>query len=251
MQTTLKTTFGLLVCGLTFGLAHTSIASSDEPNYRAFTLTAEGGTTGLGGSASWRFSDNFGVRGGVNFFSHTFDEFNYSGSFSNGLAVTDQKFSVKLKLMSEPIALDIYPSSESSFRVSLGVLVNQNKFSGSAQTNGLANTTFSINGNPYTQSGFPDGLQVEVKQQSLSPYVSVGGSFYFSKSRRWALGWEAGVAYTGSPDVTLSAPNHDQAFDIGPTPISDDLSAESKKIEKDAKKYQFYPIIKIGVSYSF
>jgi hypothetical protein len=55
MQTTMKKIIGLLVGGLVFGATH--LTAADEPNYRPFTISAEGGTTGLGGSASWRFSD--------------------------------------------------------------------------------------------------------------------------------------------------------------------------------------------------
>jgi hypothetical protein len=237
-----------LVCGLVLGFAHVATAATDEPNYRAVTIGVDAGTTGFGGSASWRFSDNFGVRGGVNYFSLETDEFTYSGSMTNGAAVTDQKYKVDLRFMSEPLALDYYPSAKSSLRISFGVLINQNKFTGTATTNGLPNTTFTINDQPYVQSGFPGGLQLEVKQQLLSPYLSVGGSIYLDKSRHWAVSGELGVAYTGSPKVSLTAPNHDVAFDPN---ISSDLEAEEKKIQKDADKYKFYPIVKIGVSYSF
>ena len=250
MQTTLKTTFGLLVCGLTFGLAHTAIASSDEPNYRAFTIGAEAGTTGLGGSASWRFSDNFGVRVGVNYFSHDTDEFTYTTGSTGPSPNTDQKYSVSLRLLSEPVALDFYPSAKSSFRVSLGVLINQNQFTANVANSGVSGSTFVFNGIDYLQSGFTNGVDLEIKQQTLSPYLSIGTSIYLDKARHWSLSGELGVAYTGSPKVSLSAPNHDAAFDQTPN-FSEDVSGEESKIEKDAEDYKFYPIVKIGVSYSF
>ena len=253
MQTINMKTIGLLVCGLVLGFAHNAAAAADEPNYRPFTIGVDAGTTGLGGSASWRFSDNFGVRGGVNYFSYDTDEFTYSGSMSNGAAVTDQKFNVSLRLMSEPLALDYYPSAKSSFRISLGVLINQNRFKGSVPTNGLPDTTFDVNDHPYFQSGMPGGLELEVKQMALSPYLSIGGSVYLDKSRHWSLSGELGVAYTGSPKISLTSPNYDPQNDNpgNPYTLSDDLNAEEKKIQKDADKYKFYPIVKIGVSYSF
>ena len=249
MQTTMKTTIGLLVCGLVFGATH--LTAADEPNYRPFTIGVDAGTTGFGGSASWRFSDNFGVRGGVNYFSFETDEFTYSGSMTNGAFPTDQKFNVDMRLMSEPLALDFYPSAKSSFRISLGVLINQNRFKGSAPTNGLPNTTFVVNDQPYLQAGMPGGLELEVKQMPLSPYLSIGGSFYLDKSRHWALSGELGVAYTGSPKVSLTSPNYDPSNDVAPFSLANDLKAEEESIKKDADKYKFYPIVKIGVSYSF
>lgn len=249
MQTTMKKTIGILVCSLVLGA--TQLTAADEPNYRAVTIGVDAGTTGFGGSASLRFSDHFGVRGGVNYFSYDTEEFTYSGSMTNGAAVTDKKFNVNLRLMSEPLALDYYPSAKSSFRISLGVLLNQNRFKGSVPTNGLPNTTFDVNDHPYFQSGMPGGLELEVKQMPISPYLSIGGSIYLDKSRHWSLSGELGVAYTGSPKVSLTSPNYDPNNDVGPFPLSESLNAEEESIKKDADKYKFYPIVKIGVSYSF
>lgn len=246
MQTSLKKTVGLLICGLV--LSATRMATADEPNYRAITVGGEAGTTGLGGSVSWRFSDNFGIRGGVNYFSYDTEEFTYTTK-PNGGASQDQKYDVTLRLLSEPIALDFYPSAKSAFRVSVGVLVNQNRFEATVKNSSVVNSTFTFNGVDYLQSAVGD-FDMEVEQQTLSPYLSIGTSFYLTKSKRWALSGELGVAYTGSPKVSLSAPNHDPALDLTPN-FSDDVSGEEAKIEKDAEDYKFYPIVKIGVSYSF
>ena len=248
MQKTTMKTIGLLVCGLVLGFAHNAAASAEEPNYRPFTIGVDAGTTGLGGSASWRFSDNFGIRGGVNYFSYDTDEFTYTTK-PTGVGSQDQKYNVTLRLLSEPIALDYYPSAKSAFHVSVGVLVNQNRFEATVKNSGVLNSTYTFNGVDYLQSAVGD-VDLEVKQQTLSPYLSVGTSFYFGKSKRWALSGELGVAYTGSPKVSLSAPNHDPALDLTPN-FSDDVSGEEAKVEKDAEDYQFYPIVKIGVSYSF
>ncbi len=246
MQTTMKTTIGLLVCSLVFGATH--LTAADEPNYRAVTIGVDAGTTGFGGSASLRFSDHFGVRGGVNYFSYDTDEFTYTTRDPGLSPAVDQKFKASVRLLSEPIALDYYPSAKSSFRVSLGVLINQNEFTANVQNSGVSGSSFVFNGVNYLQSGFTNGVDLEIKQQILSPYVSVGTSFYFGKSKRWALSGELGVAYTGSPKVTLSTPN--SAYN-GNQAYLDDVAAEEAKIEKEAEDYKFYPIVKIGVSYSF
>jgi hypothetical protein len=256
MQTLNKKTIGLLVCGLVLGFAHAATAATDEPNYRPFTISAEGGTTGLGGSASWRFSDNFGIRGGVNCFSYDTKELTYTTRAPGLSPDVDQKFDGTVRLLSEPLALDYYPSAKSSFRVSLGVLVNQNRFSATVKDSGVPDSLFVINGQGYFQSSLPE-LDLEVKQQSLSPYLSIGGSIYLDKGRRWSINGELGVAYTGSPKVSLTAPN---AVPIVGTPedqqlyndqLQANLNAEAKSVEKDAKDFKFYPIVKIGVSYSF
>ena len=246
MQTSNKKTIGLLICGLVLSAAR--MATADEPNYRAITVGAEAGTTGLGGSVSWRFSDNFGIRGGVHYFSYDTEEFTYTTK-PNGGASQEQKFDVTLRLLSEPLALDYYPSAKSAFHVSVGVLVNQNRFEATVKNSGVANSTYTFNGVDYLQSAVGD-FDMEAKQQTLSPYLSIGTSIYLDKARHWSLSGELGVAYTGSPKVSLSAPNHDPALDLTPN-FSEDVSGEERNIEKDAEDYKFYPIVKIGVSYSF
>ncbi len=260
MQTLNKKTIGLLVCGLVLGFAHAATAATDEPNYRPFTISAEGGTTGLGGSASWRFSDNFGFRGGVNYFSYDTKNFSYTTGIPSGGTASDsienQDFNVKLRLLSEPLALDFYPSEKSSFHFSFGVLINQNRFNATVKDSGIFDSTYIFNDVPFFQSSVGD-INLEVKQQVLSPYLSVGTAFYFTKSKRWALSGELGVAYTGSPRVSLSTPNSivdaNEAILVpgGFTTYGESLRAEEAKIQKDAEKYKFYPIVKIGVSYSF
>jgi hypothetical protein len=246
MQTTMKKTIGLLVYSLILGATH--LTAADEPNYRAFTIGVDAGTTGFGGSASWRFSDNFGIRGGVNYFSYDTEEFTYTTRAPGLSPAVDQKFDVSVRLLSEPIALDYYPSAKSSFRVSLGVLINQNQFTANAQNSGVAGSAFVFNGVDYLQSGFTNGVDIEIEQQILSPYLSVGGSIYLDKAKHWSLSGELGVAYTGSPKVTLSTPN--SAYN-GDLTYLENVAAEEAEIEKDAEDYKFYPIVKIGVSYSF
>lgn len=247
MQTSKKNTIGFLVCGLVFGFAH--LATAEEPDYRPFTISAEAGTTGLGGSVSWRFLDNFGVRGGVNYFSYDTEKYTYTTRAPGLSPAVDQKYDGTTRLLSEPIAVDFYPSAKSAFRISLGALVNQNRFNATVQADGVPGSAYVFNGVDYLQSAV-GSLDLEVKQQTLSPYLSVGTSIYLDKARHWSLSGELGVAYTGSSKASLTAPNHDIALD-GTPDFSNDLNAEAQSVQKDASKDKLYPIVKIGVSYSF
>src|SRR4051794_27218477 len=48
--------------------AATPAESGPPPLYRPWSVGAEAGSTGLGGSGSWRFADHFGVRAGFYYF---------------------------------------------------------------------------------------------------------------------------------------------------------------------------------------
>jgi hypothetical protein len=245
-QTTMKKIISLVQCGIVLSFAQlTAVGESADSR---LTIGAEAGTTGIGGSASWRLSERFGVRVGANYMPIDLKRFNLTTKPTGG-ATSDQDYDGELRLLSAPLALDFYPWADSPFRITAGVLVNQNRFTATVKNSGVGGSIFVFNGKDYLQSAVGD-FDLEVEQQTLSPYVSIGTSFYFGSKKKWALTGELGVAYTGSPKASLTAPNRDPALDLTPN-FSDDLAGEESKIEKDAEDYQFYPIVKIGVSFSF
>lgn len=215
----------VVVCGLALCSAPSALAAEKDVDYQPLSLTAEAGTTGLGGSLSWRFSDHLGIRGGANYFSYDHSD-----------EVEGIKYDANLRLQSFPLGIDLYPSKSSSLRITIGALLNQNRLSGKVPPG----TTVDINGTPYTTD-----LTMEAKQQEFSPFISIGGNIYFDSKKHVALGLELGVAYTGSPDVTLTHSGP-------PNPVLDaDIEAERAQIEEKAKDFKYYPIVKIGVTVSF
>lgn len=236
----MKRIFSLLGVALTClamnGSTHTAAAAeaSDAPDYRPFTLGVEASSTGPGLSADWRFAEHFGARVGVNgFFGASIDIGNRD--------IEGINYDTKLKLLSEPLALDIYPWKSSTFRVTVGIMLNQNEVEGEVpQDPVFGNTFITIGGNSYDSASIGN-LNMKLEQDLVAPYVSIGMTFYLDKHKHWSLGGELGVAYTGSPDVALST-------STGLVP-QQDLDAEAQQIEDGA--WQFYPIVKVSVNYSF
>jgi len=199
--------------------------SKATPTNRPFGIEAEGGTTGGGGEVTWRFVSHFGLRAGLDYFQHTFSS-----------TVQNVNYDLKVKLLSEPVALDWFPFRKSTFHISLGALINQNDITG---FNGNSQNVI-INGNSYTVPA--DALSMSLKQPAALPYASLGGTLYLGKQHRWSLGGEIGVAY-GRWDASFS----DSTFTISPA----DIAAEKNQIENEANKYPVWPIVKVGVGYSF
>ena len=87
-------------------------------SYQPFNLGAEVGTTGYGGTAGWRIANHFGVMGGMDYLSYTLNR-----------TINDVPYSAHLRLQSEYAALNLYPWRNSSFRLSLGqVLESARRF---------------------------------------------------------------------------------------------------------------------------
>ena len=191
--------------------------------YQPFTVGGEFGTTGYGGGANWRFSDHFGVGGA---FDYLYASYNHT--------IEGNGYNVNLKLQTEPVSLNWYPWKNHSFRFGVGALFNQNHSSGTATGNNL-----DLNGTTYSGT-----LNLDLKQQPVNPYLSIGGNLYFDKRHHVSLGGELGVFYTGEPRVTLTA-------NTVPPANPADVQGEINQITHYARYAQFWPVLKVSLNYSF
>lgn len=237
MKKRIMSLLGVVLTCITTNLGVQTAAAADAegvPDYRPFTLGVDASSTGPGVSADWRFTDHFGARAGVNgFFGASLDVGNHD--------IEGINYDTKVKLMSEPIALDIYPWKKSTFRITVGILLNQNEIEGVVPQDPVFGQTFiTIGGTSYDSASIGD-VNMKLEQPAVAPYVSIGMSFHLDKQKHWSVGGELGVAYTGTPDVTVSTSS-------GLVP-QQDLNAEAQQIEDGA--WKFYPIVKVSVNYSF
>jgi hypothetical protein len=200
-------------------------APSPAVAYQPFSLAAEAGTTGLGGTAGWRFADHFGLDGGMDYFSFTLNR-----------TISGIPYSAHLRMMSENAGLNLYPWKDHSFHISLGAYFNQNRLTGTATSDG----TLTVNGFlvPAGQS-----VKLEYQQQPVDPYVSIGGNVYFDKARHFSMGTELGAFYLGNPRVSVTNPS-------GTVPQSD-LNTYQQQAQHDLKKLPVWPVLKISFCYSF
>ena len=225
-------TLGLVLASLAFNSVSSLRAAEDEVKYQPFTLSADAGTLGFGAAARWRFSDHFGIRGGVNYFGYSQD----------GEDIEGASYNADFRLFSAPLSLDVYPWENRSFRVSIGALINQNQLKAISPSTGAG--TFVEIGGVLLDSGAVGDISLKVEQQTFSPFISVGGDFNLNRSKSLSLGIEIGVAYTGSPDVTLTRSN-------GPDAIDNQMAIERQQIEDKMEDFKFYPIVKVSLNFAF
>lgn len=199
--------------------------SSDVPPYRPLSLGVDVGTVGAGGSLSWRFLDNLGVQVGADYAS-------YSGSRT----IKEIDYTGNLQLLSEPLTVDVYPWTGSSFHVSLGAVLNE------FEVGGTASGALTINGTPYVGT-----VDLTIRQQLIDPYIGIGGNMvYFDHAHHWALTGALGAMYTGDPRVSLTGTSTPPAASLQPN-----LDVLRNEIHHDARYGEFWPVAKLGVSYSF
>src|SRR5437899_765247 len=88
-------------------------------------------------------------------------------------------------------------------------------------------------------------LNLRAKQDPVNPYLSIGGNFfYFDRAHHWSFGGELGVVYTGDPKVDLTRTG-------GPnTAIDAALAKEQAKVRDRIKDFKYWPVIKLGITFS-
>ena len=217
----------------TNGVETAELAKSPErPDYYPWTIGISGGTEGfIGGSAVWRFSDHVGARAG----------FGWTEWSRDGTSIAGITYDTKIRLMGEPLTLDIYPWKKHSFYIAFGWFFNQNQLTGTAGQDG----TIIIDGHPIAiQPG--RSISMKIEQQPVNPYLGIGGNFlYFDHAHHWALGGELGVIYTGDPKVSLSRSG-------APEPVLDAvLNGAQSRLQNYANQYKWLPLVALKLNFSF
>ena len=206
-------------------------AESTASSQPGIGLTLKAGTTGIGGDVTFGLSDNFNIRAGIGYFTWT--QKNVGGDAS------DQK-DAKLTLLDVPITLDWYPITGNGFRFSAGVLFNNN----TGELSASSGQSVSINGNDYLVSS----MSGKIDFNRIAPYIGIGYGNAADISSHWHFSSDLGVAFVGTPNIRLDATALDPTQQGA---LNNDVASQISKYQDDAKPFKFYPVISLGVSYTF
>lgn len=193
------------------------------------------GTLGYGVDLSSPFNDTFALRLNVN-----------GLSFTQTDSQDGTDFEGTLDLFTAGALIDYYPF-ENNFRFSSGLYYNGNGFTGSAKPS--AGSTVEIDGNTYTlgDTGDIGSLDSEVSFKSTAPYVGLGWG-NDAKDKGWGFTFDLGAMYHGSGTADLKANINNQTL---ANEIAADVEAEEQNIKADLEEFKFYPVLSLGVNYTF
>lgn len=197
-------------------------------------VSADVGTTGFGLHASLPLQTNLNARIGVNAASY-----NYSGSTS------DADYDLKLKLNTYDALLDWFPAAN-GFRVSGGLVYNNNRIDTVAKPKSGASYTF--NGNTYTaaQAGKING---SFDFRKTAPYLGIGWGNAVAQDKGWGFSSDLGVLFQGTPNSTLT--NSGCSAPVNCAQLAADVAAEKIKLDDKISNFKFYPVVRFGVTYKF
>lgn len=205
------------------------------------------GIEGAGFDVATPLGLKFNLRGSGSFFS-------YNASFNeDGIPITGD-----LKFRTVNTSLDYFPFNN-AFRISPGVtLYNGNQVSATAFIPG--NDTFTLNDvDYYSDPTNPvNGAASLSFGKKVAPSLTMGfGNMIPRKGGHWSVPFEVGAEYLSkSPEITLNLQGNACQSGQGCGPINSgtnlqNVYAQENKINHDISVLRFYPIISLGVSYSF
>ena len=197
---------------------------------QGFSVGVQGGTLGAGLLAEATINRHFDARLGVNALSYSYN------TNSGGVA-----YSGHLKLQTFEVLGDWHPWASSSFRLTAGALVNNNKFDLTGQSSGGA---YTFNGVTYTaaQAG---SVSAQVTFNQAAPYVGIGwGGDNGSAGLHFSS--DIGVAYQGSPRARITATGA-----ASNAALASNVAAAQSKLQSDLSSFRYYPVVELGLTYRF
>ncbi len=191
------------------------------------------GTLGIGVDVAKSITPQVNGRVGFNF-----------GNIATSRTDSGINYDAQLNLSSVQFVGDYYPFRSNGFRVTGGLVAQNNKFAVTSKPS--SNGSYTIDNTPYNTSDVGT-LTGEYKySNSIAPYFGIG----IGKSTNEGFGFNAdlGVMFAGSPKVTLNASN--PTFNTNSTTRTA-LDNQVRQTESDLKGFNLYPVLSIGLSYGF
>ncbi|HEV3426487.1 MAG TPA: hypothetical protein VG320_01255 [Paraburkholderia sp.] len=188
-----------------------------------------GGTLGVGPGVAINLGSHFGLRADVE-----------GLAFDTSATVDGGRYEGRVKLLQGGLYGDLFPFASSGFRLSAGVLINDDSFDGHAVPNALGNYVI---GNTYVPAVGP-APEATITLPRAMPYIGLGYG-HRRPVRGFGLAVDLGVAY-GRPRVDYNVPPIYQLF---ATPQN--IALEEQRLNNKVSGYRWYPVAQITLTYRF
>ena len=186
-------------------------------------------TLGLGVDISTPINDTYSARFNIN-----------GATYSDSQTSDGNNYEGTLDLFTAGVLVDAYPF-ENNFRVSTGIYYNGNGFSGTVTPS--ATQTVEIDGVIYTAADVSK-VNTDVSFDKVAPYFGIGWG-NDARDKGWGFTFDLGVLYHGKGKADLTAEG------VNNPAINAGLEKEEQNINDDLAKHKFYPVVALGVNYTF
>lgn len=194
----------------------TTTAQADEA--LGLGVAGKASTLGYGVELGYRFNNYLALRAGLN-----------KGSFGYSATTGGNDYNYTMDFDNIPVSVDWFVLG-GTFRVTGGLVSNNNILTG------ISNGTANIGGTPTTTT-----VTTETRFAKTSAYLGIGWGGVPSPTKGLGMSFDLGVLGQGSPTTTITAPGVPPA----------DIAAEEATINNDLKNYKYWPVVSVGIGYTF
>jgi hypothetical protein len=195
-----------------------------------FAVAPKVSTLGLGGDLAVKITPGVNCRLGLQGFSYDFDA-----------TESDIEYDFDVDMFSSSALLDWHIFGD-AFHITGGFLFADMDFDLDAKPA----DTLTIGDNDYDADDV-GSLTGTLDIDDVVPYVGIGWGNPFDKKKRAGFIIDLGVAYTGAPDIALSATGPA----AGTPQFQEDLKREEQDLKDETSDYKFYPVISLSFYYRF
>ncbi len=197
--------------------AFTCLAASGGAH--AIGIGAKVGTTGIGGDVAMSVFPLVDARLGWS-----------GGSLSRTYSTSGASYDGKIKLNNLNALLDFHPLGP-AFRLTGGVIFNDNKYDATGTPNGI-----------------PGTLSATVKGNSAAPYLGVGWGRVAGMGVNFYA--DLGAMFMGSPKATINA-NCSGLSGAQCTTLQNQAATEQSALQDKLNSFKVYPVLSIGLTIGF
>ncbi len=192
------------------------------------------GTTGIGGDVAVELVPTLAARAGYSWLN-----------FNTSVDSTDVNYDAKTKLSNANLFLDWAPLGP-LFRITGGVIFNDNKVDVTAQANG---GTYTLGGTTYPAAAVGSLTGTVKSGSSAAPYLGIGYGRVSGAGVNFYA--DLGVMFQGTPKATLTATCGPATPAALCSQIQASTALEAIDLQDSIKNFKYYPVANIGVSIGF
>jgi hypothetical protein len=223
-----------LMCFITL-LCSAPLLQADDGGYHlGFRIAPRVSTLGGGLEVAKGLTPWFGLRGGVNYFTWSYD-----GTES------DIEYDLELELKSFGMFADFHPFKQ-AFRISAGFLINGNEVIGRGKLN--SGSSFDIGDNSYNSSDIKS-LGFDLSYNTFAPYLGIGFDTTFGDDDRWGFVFDLGILFSGAAEASFSYDTTLTGSALNT--LKSNVDKEKKDIQESLDDFEFWPVVSAGLVYQF
>jgi hypothetical protein len=204
-----------------------SACEQTQAAFNELAIAAKAGTLGIGGDVTTNLVPQVNLRGGVQWMA-----------FGLSAELADIDYDLDVDFLNPLVMIDWYPFN-GSFRVSGGALFNGSEL----ELRATSHQSIQIGDQTFTPAQYGT-LKGEVDFRPVAPYIGIGWGNALDPNKRWGIVTDLGVAFTGSPNVDLSATGPDPALQA-------EIAKEERDIQDDLDALKFFPVASISLFFRF